>query len=295
MSIQELKNQLSQANSILVLTPEKPSFDAVASALAMYLSLKNAGKNVSIASSSEPIVRDSHLVGLDKIQTEIGNTNLAISFPYKEDSIEKVSYNVEGDHFKLLIQPKEGFEPIKKENLSFNYTGASADLVIIIGASRIEDVGNIILNEKNLLEKATIVNISDVPGNFGKINLVDPNSSLSEIVTAITQEASLQLTKDAAQNLMQGIEDATQNLQSTKMTADTFEALALLCRVGARRSDRIVTTIEEKESAKRITQSIQEQTKTKDQEAEVKPKSSTNGKPKPDWLKPKIYKGSTKV
>lgn len=295
MSIQELKNQLSQANSILVLTPEKPSFDAVASALAMYLSLKNAGKNVSIASSSEPIVRDSRLVGLDKIQTEIGNTNLAISFPYQEDSIEKVSYNVEGDHFKLLIQPKEGFEPIKKEDLSFNYTGANADLVIIIGASRIESVGNIILNEKDLLEKATIVNISDVPGNFGKINLVDPNSSLSEIVTAITQEASLQLTKDAAQNLMRGIENATQNLQSTKMTADTFEALALLYRTGARRSDRIAPTTEEKESAKRITQSIQEQTKTKDQKVVAKSDSPTNDKPKPDWLKPKIYKGSTKV
>lgn len=295
MSIQELKNQLNQANSTLVLTTEKPSFDAVASALAMYLSLKNAGKNVSIASSSEPIVRDSHLVGLDKIQTEIGSTNLAISFPYQEDSIEKVSYNVEGDHFKLLIQPKEGFEPIKKEDLSFNYTGASADLVIIIGASRIEDVGSIILNEKDLLEKATIVNISDVPGSFGKINLVDPNSSLSEIVTAIIQETSLQLTKDTAQNLMQGIEDATQNLRSTKMTADTFEALALLHRTGARRSSRIAPTIEEKESAKRITQSIQEQTKTKDRGAIVKPESPTNGKLKPDWLKPKIYKGSTKV
>lgn len=268
-NLQNLSNQLNQADSLLLFTPNKPSFDAVASTLSLYLVLKSAGKNVTVASNSEPIVRDSHLVGLDKVQTEIGQQNLVISFPYEEDSIEKVSYNVNNDTFNLIIRPKKEKKPIKKDKLAFNYTGASADLVILIGCSQTQDAGNILLQEKELLEQATLVNISNKKGEFADINLVDPQSSLSELTTAIIQELNLQLTQDAAQNLLLGIEKATNNLQSPNLTADTFEALAALYRAGASRTGRPTPTPSPKKS-------------TKKQE-----------EPKPDWLEPKIYKSGS--
>lgn len=279
--LQNLTSQINQASSILLFSPNKPGFDAVASTLSLYLVLKSAGKNVTVASNSEPIVRDSHLVGLDKIKTEIGQQNLVISFPYQEDSIEKVSYNVKNETFNLIIRPKQNHTPIKKDKLEFNYTGASADLVIILGCVQIQDVGNILIQEKDLLEQAKIVNISNKPSEFGDVNIVDTQASLSELTTALIQEINLQLTQDAAQNLLLGIEQATDNLQSQQITADTFEALATLYRAGANRSRN-----------QKPKKSTAHPLKTKDQQNKIK-KDEPESRPKPDWLKPKIYKSSS--
>lgn len=296
--LNDLKNQLNTAKSIMVVTADNPNLDCVASSLALYLALKNAGKNVIVASNTEPIVRDSHLVSLDKVKTEIGNTNLVISFDYEEDSVEKVSYNVEDGKFNLVIQPKTGFTPFDSDKFSFSHTGANADLVIVVGASSIAGTGNILSREQELLNTATIANISNRPGRFGKINLIDPKSSLAELITAVIHELGLKLTLDAANNLMQGIEDATNGLSSPDMTADTFEALAVLYRTGARRSIR-------KSAAPNLSRPVISQKPT--QAKRLQPQSSkptfspnqnkqTNDqKTSPDWMGPKIYKGSTRV
>lgn len=283
--ILELKNQIEKAKSVLVLTKKNPSLDGVAASLALYLVLKNSGKDVQIASQSDPIVRDSHLVGLDKIKTDIGNTNLVIVFP--GNSVEKVSANEEENTFNLVIQPKSGSSLLNHKDLKFKYTGATADLVIIVGSSSLDSVGTILTDEEDLVKNSLICNISNLPSNFGKINLVDTNCSISEITSAVIQETGLEMTEDAAQNLMLGIEDATNNLTSPDITADTFEALALLYRSGARRIRPSDITIEEKESLDQITKSLN--TKTPSNVSDSSLDSD------PDWLKPKIYKGSTKL
>lgn len=287
--LSKLKSKVSESKSIMIVTADKPNFDCIASSLSLYLALKNAGKNVVIASNSDPIVRDSHLVGLDKIKTDIGNTNLVITFDHQEDSIEKVSYNVEDGKFNLVIQPKSGYTMPEKENLTFSHTGANADLVIVIGASSIAGSGEILSREEELLKSASIANISNRPGTFGTMNIVDPNSSLSELVTAVIQELKLKLNQDSANNLMRGIEDATDNLASPNMTADTFEALAILYRAGARRGN---STRRTSVPAPKPRQPISRSAKPVSR-SQVKP--TTSKKPSPDWLSPKIYKGSSKI
>lgn len=299
-----LKTTLEGAQSLLILTAQNPELDTVAASLSLYLALKDAGKNVVIASSTAPIVRDSHLVGLDQITDSIGNQNLIVSLPYQEDSIEKVSYNQDDQRFNLIIQPKKGFPPIKKEDLTFTYSGAAADAIIVVGASRIEDVGHILDEEKELLETATLINISNKQGaNFGKANFVDPQSSLSEIVTALVQEMSLPLNVDIANNLLLGIEEYTDNLQSPTITADTFEALAILYRAGARR--RIRAGGAPQTQTQQPVQSEEQSIPTKEQPVPVgvsgetqqdqsaTPEESSGEAPSPDWMGPKIFRGGS--
>lgn len=240
--IDEFKKALDSAKSIFVLLPQNPSLDATASALALFLSLKEEGRSVFIACPSKMRVEYSSLVGVDQISDKIGNRNLIISFDYAEDSIEKVSYNVEAGKFNLVIEPKPGFKPIGNENVEFNYEGIEADLVIVVGTQRLENLAEFYEKERENISKATVVNLDRAAANtnFGQINLVRRDAgSISEIVFRIIKNLSLHMNVDIAGNLLKGIESQTNNFQAPFAGAETFEAAAQLLRAGAKRSSAV--------------------------------------------------------
>lgn len=274
--LQELKTRLGTAQTVLLTIPENPSQDTVAAALAFYLSLKQSGKNTSIVASTAPVVRDSHLVGLDKITTDVGGSNLVITLDVPENVIDKVTSNTEGGHLNLIIAPAKGVEPLTQANVKFGYSGAAADLVIVIGAADLKDIGALVEKELELFKSERLANISAQNGNFGSINITDPSSSNSELITALLKELALPLDMDIASNLMRGIEDATSGLSSPNMTADTFEALAVLYRTGARRTPY---------SAPSQTAKIVADMPIIDHGAPASPATA----PSEDWLQPKMY------
>lgn len=293
--LQELKTKLGTAQSVLLSIIADPSQDVVASALAFYLSLKQSGKNVSIVSSSAPVVRDSHIVGLDKITTDVGGSNLIITLDVPENYVDKVTSNTEGGHLNLIINPAKGVAPITSDNVKFGYSGATADLVIIIGAADLKDVGSLVEKENDLFSKERLVNISNQVGTFGTINITDPSSSNSELVTALLKELSLPMDIDIANNLMRGIEDATSGLSSPNMTADTFEALAILYRTGARRETRTIPATQAKIIADMpiIDQAADiDSSQLKTVKDEVRDSIEPSATPQSDWLQPKIFSGS---
>lgn len=278
--LQELKTKLGTAQSVLLTIPQNPSQDVVASALAFYLSLKQNGKAVSMVASNSPVVRDSHLVGLDKITTDVGGSNLVITLDVPENYVDKVTSNTEGGHLNLIISPAQGVPPLTQDNVKFSYSGAAADLVIVLGAADLKDVGALAEKENELFAKERLTNISNQVGSFGSINITDPSSSCSELVTALLKELALPMDIDIANNLMRGIEDATSGLSSPNMTADTFEALAVLYRSGARRQTPTIPVTQAK---------IIADMPIIDHGAPVAPAAA----PSEDWTKPKIFKGSS--
>ena len=274
--LQELKTKLGTAQSVLLTIPVNPSQDVVAASLALYLSLKQGGKTVSIVASTLPIVRDSHLVGLDKIATEVGGNNLVITLNVPENAIDKVTSNTEGGHLNLIINPAKGVTPITSDQVKFSNSGAQADLVIVLGAADLKDVGTLAEKENQLFIKERLVNLSNQVGSFGSINITDPSSSCCELVTALLKELSLPLDIDISNNLMRGIEDSTSGLSSPNMTADTFEALAILYRSGARRQTPTILVTQAKIIA----------------DMPIIDHGAVPATPQSDWLEPKIFSGS---
>lgn len=274
--LQELKTKLGGSQSVLLTIPQNPSQDVVAASLAFYLSVKQSGKSVSIVASTLPIVRDSHLVGLDKITTEVGGNNLVITLDVPENYVDKVTSNTEGGHLNLIINPAKGIAPITSDQVKFSNSGASADLVIILGAADLKDVGALAEKENELFAKERLANISNQVGSFGAINITDPNSSCCELVTALLKELALPMDIDIANNLMRGIEDATSGLSSPNMTADTFEALAVLYRTGARRQTPTIPVTQAKIIA----------------DMPIIDPQKDLVSPKADWLEPKIFKSA---
>ena len=97
-----LKAKLQEISSVLITFSATANQDSIAAALAFYLSLKSSGKKVAIVSSTPVTVRDSHLVGLDKIKTDLGGNNLVITLNVPEDRVDKVTSNTEGGHLNSL-------------------------------------------------------------------------------------------------------------------------------------------------------------------------------------------------
>src|SRR3989338_8381658 len=99
---------IDSASSILILLPNKPYFDQVAAGLSLYLSLHDK-KPTAISAPSPMLVGFNRLIGINKISSDTGNRNLTITFSnYDAGNIEKVSYDIENEEFKLTVVPKSG-------------------------------------------------------------------------------------------------------------------------------------------------------------------------------------------
>ena len=80
MTIDNIKEEINKANSIIILTHEMPDGDAIGSSLAMYAGLKQLGKNVDVVMENNSAVFD-FLPGADEIkkQGKSDNYDLAIA------------------------------------------------------------------------------------------------------------------------------------------------------------------------------------------------------------------------
>lgn len=316
---------LQETKSITILLPYKPSLDQVAASLALFLSLQNQ-IDASIACPLPMTVNFSRLVGVNKITTKLGGRSLIISLDYLQNAIDKVSYNIEGQKFNLVIQPKAGHPPLSSQNVNYSYSG-DAGLLLTVGIQSLEDLTSFYQEEKKTFTQAQIINLDLDNQNtrFGKVNLIDPQaSSYSEIVAQLLSRGNFPLNQDIANNLLLGVQAATNNFSSPRTTPTAFETASLALRAGARLLPSFSPTqppsspppassppstlkpMTPRDSALRPppieeegedeNQVFQPQTKP----PQIRPKKSPPRRRKkkstpPDWFGPKVYRGSTRI
>lgn len=232
LNVNELKAKLVEAKSVLVLLPPDPDKELVSAASALHGALEFSGRNSIIGCSS--VVADK-----PEIKTTVGKQNLIISFPYKEDAVEHVSYDIDEatSKFNLIIRPKENKQPLDIDLVEYNYTGASADLVFAFGIASLEELGKLYADEKAFLDKATIVAIKKGgrPADFATFDLSSMRvTSLAELISWLLRATLLKLPAEVAAQLYNQIITATNGFQSPMITPETFEVAAYLLRNGAR-------------------------------------------------------------
>lgn len=277
--ISKIKEALNNAEEVLVAINKTPTFDSVASSLSLYLGLKKLGKKPSVFCEDKIRVEFSNLIGVDKVNDDLGGKNFVISLDYKEGSIDKVSYNIEGDKFNLVITSKPGAPALSAENVHYSYSGLAADLIFTIDLPALSDLGKVYEKKKEFFSQEKIINIDrhQENGNFGKINLVvSQAASTAEIVALLLKRLGIKFDQDLATNLLAGIASGSNNFASSKTNATSFEMAALCLRAGGKRVIPSPTKLEKESTI------LSERKEEKREE-----------KAPPDWLKPKIYKGST--
>jgi len=306
--INKIKDIVSSAKDVLIVTHERPTADSIGAALALYLGLTSMGKKVTIACPDPITVELSSFIGVNKIATEIGKKNFVISLDYVEGSIEKVSYNIEGNKFNLVIEPREGFESFSQEKIHFTNAGTSADVIFSIDTIHLGGLKKLYEAEKELYASKPIINIDRHPNNaqYGQINVIDAQaSSTAEMIYGILSGLEIAMSQDISTNLLNALYGATNSFTNQNVTSQAFELAALCTKSGAKRfrrgggqqqpqqnseetpkEEKVVTEAEETFP---MTQASTQETKMASPPI---PEVKKTQEAPADWLKPKIFKSS---
>jgi len=237
-TLNRVKELLEKHNTIGIAVGKNQTLDSMGAALSLYLSLKASGKQVTIASPTNPLVEISNLVGIDKVKNAFDGEgkSLTVSFPYTGNNIEKGSYTVENGFLNIIVKAAEGGFDFDEKDIRYTKEGAAPSLLFIVGTSRLSDLGNLFNPEA--LKDTTLVNIDNNSQNqgFGDVVLVSSEfSSVAEQVGTLLSELKHEIDTDIAQNLLAGISFATNNFQDSKTSYRAFEMAALFMKKGAHR------------------------------------------------------------
>jgi nanoRNase/pAp phosphatase (c-di-AMP/oligoRNAs hydrolase) len=330
--VSEIRELLTKNQNVGILVGNNPTTDEMGAALALYLSFKTSGQNISIASVGEPIVELSNLVGIDKVKKDFEGEggDLVVSFPYREGEIDKISYTLEDGSLNIVVKPGEQGLSFSEEDVIFKRKGEYPQLVFIVGCPRLSDLSSVFDVHKS--KDTLVVNIDNKIDNqrFGDVVLVsDDASSVSEQVVKLLLSLGFDIDLDVAQNLLSGISFATNNFQDPQTTSVAFEMAGTLMGKGAIRQ-RMVSKIQpQKEEnsfdlsqGKMLQDLAKRQTRpqpvrnvsqlarndTQDVSGRNDVSRASQGQvnrdqkkniplnnPPEDWLTPKVYKGSTNV
>jgi hypothetical protein len=276
---------IAGSRSILILLPTRPFFDQVAAGLALYLSVRDK-KETTIYSPEKLTVEFNRLIGVNKIVNEIGNKNLVIRFSdYEADGIERVSWDIEGDSFRLSVIPKPQTPAPKEDQVELGYSGIEADTVILVGGASTSHFPAV--RKKELLgAKFAHVGTKDLRPDmeYNFMSFSQPASSVCEIVLQLIEGAGLLLDEDVATDLLMGIEQKTNGFSSPETEAATFEVVAKLLRAGGRRNPPV------QDRSKYPPGAIPGEDGRAAVQSDIVGKSKDTPK---DWLGPKIFKSSS--
>lgn len=238
---QRLKDLVTQHQSIGVIVPPNPSHDEMAAALGMYLTLKQMGKAVSVASPTDPTVAISSLVGIDKVQKSLSGSggDLVVTFPYKEGEIEKVSYTVDNGQLNIVVKAGANGMSFNQSDVQFKQGGAMPTLLFMMGVTDLSQVSAVINPAE--MTNVTVVNMDNKQTNtgYGDVVHVSPRfSSISEMVADFLTllEPQIELDVDTSQNLLSGILSANSDFQNGRGSYLAFEMAGILMKKGAVRS-----------------------------------------------------------
>ncbi|MFC1626903.1 bifunctional oligoribonuclease/PAP phosphatase NrnA [Patescibacteria group bacterium] len=301
--LSQIKQKITEAKDILIVTHEKPNADSIGCSLALYLAIKSLGKNVVIACPDPMIVELSNFVGANKVISSIGKKNFIVSLDYVEGAIEKVSYNIEGNKFNLVIEPREGFPPFTSDNVQYTQGGNSPDVIICVDTIHLGGLKDLYEGDKNLYASKPVINIDRHPNNvnYGQINLVDSKSSTTaELVGQVINYLGASVTEDIATNLLNAVYGGTNTFSYSNISAGAFELAAQCIKAGGKRfkkqqiDNKSVSPkiqIPKAHDQKNVQQYKTEQPIMKDIPNQPQEQKKQQDAPA-DWLKPKIFKSS---
>lgn len=247
------KEIFDRSQSILIIYSQQATRDHLFAAASLFASLKSTpNKTVKLLCAENLSIKETDISYLGEAQSEIGHENLCISLDYLENSIDKVSYHVseETKKFYLTIKPKKGFAPLSKENIELTYIGADADLIVLVGVDNLDSLGRLYFGYENLFNKATLVSINNYETEFGNFKFdISGASSFSEFISQVLLQLQIPIDPESATNLLEGINEETNNFNSYSATADTFYIVSKLMKFGARRNTQKIKKQPEKDNS----------------------------------------------
>lgn len=218
-------NTINQARDILVLVGGDKLVDTQAAALYLQNLLSSLGKKVQIVVRGELVASLRQYT--DKISAKIEPAKLVVSFNWHKTGVDKVSYDLKGDRFNFIVTPRS--KKINPEEVKIFNQGQEPDLVVTLGVPSLSSLQN---DEEEFIETKTIINIDNKSQNqlFGRLNFVNEDAdSICSLIAKLTEKNHLIPSEEAADLLLLGIREATNNFSAVNDPA-TFEAAAFCAK-----------------------------------------------------------------
>lgn len=266
--INSLKDYFDSAKSVAIILGPDLSPEQYVAASALYYGIEGSEKSVGIYAPRFP---KGDFKAKEILQPELGKENLVIELPYIPESIDKVISHIgeESKKFYLTVKPQKGKKPIERSDIEISYAGAEFDLVFLLGVNDLEDLQQLYYGYEELYGNGTVVTINTYQPDFGNLHLdYSRQSGMSEAMFEILQGMGVAITSDMATELLKGIEIASEDFTSLTATAETFETVAQLMRLGARRVKKLPKEETEQEDRTRGVEQLKQVIERK--EIEVK-------------------------
>jgi len=237
---------ISRASSILLVVPEKASTDAIASMIGLYIHLQNNDKTTHHRIDQ---VSPSHLPS--SLQFLAGSSQVKMEpLAQSEVIIDMVGpsgvSDVRHEHINGGIRVHLTFPPntdISKDQLETSVRRLPYDAAIIVGATDLEDLGQLFTNNADFFYNTPVINIDHRPANehFGTVNLVDitAGSSAEVALDFIENLNQNSIDTETATALYAGIVSGTDSFQKPSTTPRSFQAAAKLIDLEANREEVI--------------------------------------------------------
>ncbi|MFH1354229.1 MAG: hypothetical protein ABIH36_02980 [bacterium] len=245
MSLSELQQAvslLSRASDVLLTVPPKALTDPIASLIALYLSLTTGptgqAQDVDPVSPSHLPRSLQFLAGSSQIKTgptERPEVILDMAIPHQ---IEYTRQEKLQGGTRLHVSFPTG-ATITKDQMEITVRPLPYDAAIVIGASDLEELGDLFTKHADFFYNTPIVNIDHRAANehFGTVNLVDITAGSCAEVThdLIASLCHDVISSDIATALYAGIVAGTDSFQKPSTTPRSFQVAARLIELAADR------------------------------------------------------------
>jgi len=221
----EAEKTIKKSQNIWIF-PSENLPDSIPASLALFYTLKKLSKNVNLFLENFPKKIEFLVPSLDFIDYP---SEFIISIKNSDEDISQLYYEKNENDLKLFFKLKRGI--IKKKNISFDWTWKKPDLIVTIGIKKLNEIGK--LPEK--IQKVPILNIDTQNGNkmFGNINLIDQNSTITEITTQVIKSIDENLFEENISTcLLTGLILISDNFSKPENLPQVFERAAFLMKKG---------------------------------------------------------------
>lgn len=239
---QQIVETLKSAQKILITAHENPDGDSLGSALALQHVLDRLGKQATVAMTGKMDQRFSYLNGFSSILQDISaEQEFVIVLDEQGGKAKNVEVRrIDDGHIALVLTPESGH--ISAENISFQKGEYPYDCVVVLDCPRLELVGKLYQDNKNLFESVDLLAIDHhlSPSGFGKYNLSDTNAAATaEIMVSIIEslaqngEVTNLIDTHVATALLTGLMTDTGSFQNSNTKSKSLTVAAQMLASGA--------------------------------------------------------------
>lgn len=241
-----IMEMVKKSKSILLLPSAPADGDSLGSALALYLTFRKIGKEVTVV-SPEPVPEAFQFLPTTKIISNDFSApqDFIVTLDCKKTHLKTIRTKLEHDRVNIIITANRG--QFSSEDVSFQQGPSKYDLIITVDTGDVEQLGRFYEDNTKLFTALPVINIDHHASNsgFGKLNYVDIMAAattelLIPLILDFEEEYKQKLMdEDIATLLLAGIITDTGSFQNANTTPRAFAASAQLIKYGARQQEII--------------------------------------------------------